>query len=215
MATLPSSTLQLPKPNTTFPSSPRATPPRKLHAPPRAAPEDDSSSTTTSPEPSPDQDDTFENRLSQVRLRYRSGTGKKAEIRKTRKGKKPGSGTGSGSGVFLPPVPLKEPKSEGLNVEFGFSPYSERVNGRIAILGLSALLLVELATGQGVIKYHSPSIVFIQVYFVAAVSAMLDFPEFLYAQEIDVVEAFSSTWDVSFASLKFQIVIVEQLSSKV
>lgn len=69
-------------------------------------------------------------------------------------------------------MPLKEPVSEGLNVEFGFSPFSERVNGRIAILGLSALFLVELATGKGVINYHSPSIVLIQVYFVAAVSAL-------------------------------------------
>ncbi|KAL3819217.1 hypothetical protein ACJIZ3_005122 [Penstemon smallii] len=168
MATLPPSTLQLPKPNSSFPSSPRTIPPLKLHAPPRAAPEEDSSSS----EPATDPNDNFEDRLSQVRLRYRSGTGKKAEIRKSRKGKKPGSGSTSGSGVFLPPVPLKEPVSEGLNVEFGFSPYSERVNGRIAILGLSALLLVELATGQGVINYHSPSIVFIQVYFVAAVSAL-------------------------------------------
>ncbi|GLT66891.1 hypothetical protein SLA2020_392330 [Shorea laevis] len=50
----------------------------------------------------------------------------------------------------LPPVPLKEPMSGGLKVDFGFSPYSERINGRIAILGLTALLLVELATGNGV-----------------------------------------------------------------
>lgn len=69
-------------------------------------------------------------------------------------------------------MPLKEPVSEGLNVEFGFTPFSERVNGRIAILGLTALFLVELATGQSVLNYHTPSIVFIQVYFVAAVSAM-------------------------------------------
>ncbi|KAK6160196.1 hypothetical protein DH2020_003577 [Rehmannia glutinosa] len=174
MATLPPSTLQLPKPNTTFPSSPRPNPPLKFHAPPRAAPEEDSAAASTSsePAPAPDQDDSFENRLSQVRLRYRSGSGKKAEIRKTRKGKKTGSGSASGSSVFLPPVALKEPVSEGLKVEFGFSPYSERVNGRIAILGLSALFLVELATGQGVINYHSPAIVFIQVYFVAAVSAL-------------------------------------------
>ncbi|KAL0336149.1 UNVERIFIED_CONTAM: hypothetical protein Sradi_4826800 [Sesamum radiatum] len=171
MATLPPSTLRLPKPNTTFPSTPRPNPPLKFYAPPRATPEEDSSSTSTSSEPAPDQDDSFENRLSQVRVRYRSGSGKKAEIRKSRKGKKTGSGA-SGSSVFLPPVPLKEAVSEGLNVEFGFSPYSERINGRIAILGLSALFLVELATGKGVINYHTPAIVFIQVYFVAAVSAL-------------------------------------------
>lgn len=57
-------------------------------------------------------------------------------------------------------------------MDFGFSPYSERINGRIAILGLAALLAVELATGKGVINYHTPAIVLIQVYFVAAVSAL-------------------------------------------
>lgn len=91
-------------------------------------------------------------------------------MRKSKKGKK--TGASSGSSVFLPPVSLKEPVSGGLNVEFGFSPYSERINGRIAILGLTALLLVELATGQGVINYHTPSIIFLQVYFVATVAAL-------------------------------------------
>ena len=81
----------------------------------------------------------------QARLRYRSGTGKKAELRKAKKGK---SSSGSGPGMYLPPVPLKESVSGGLKVEIGFSPYSERVNGRVTILGLSALLLVELATGK-------------------------------------------------------------------
>ncbi|XP_061372268.1 uncharacterized protein LOC133314758 [Gastrolobium bilobum] len=116
--------------------------------------------------------DDFDNRMSEFRLRYRSGTGKKAELRKSRKSKKGASGSGSGSGVYLPPVPLKEPVSGGLKVELGFSQYSERLNGRIAILGVTALLLVELATGKGVIKYHTPSIVIVQIYFVAAVSAL-------------------------------------------
>jgi uncharacterized membrane protein len=74
--------------------------------------------------------------------------------------------------MYLPPVPLKESVSGGLKVELGFSPYSERVNGRIAILGLSALLLVELATGKSVINYHTPAIVLIQVYFVTAATAL-------------------------------------------
>ncbi|XP_055801260.1 uncharacterized protein LOC129870480 [Solanum dulcamara] len=175
MATLTSSTLQLTKSNPFFTKSPL-----KFHAPSyssftiRATTEESSPSDTeeqTTIDSSSDPD-SFENRLSQVRLRYRSGTGKKAEVRKTRKGKKSSSGSGSGSSVFLPPIPLKEPVSEGLTVEFGFSPYSERVNGRIAMLGLSALLLVELATGKSVINYHTPAIVFIQVYFVAAVTAV-------------------------------------------
>ncbi|KAL3631027.1 hypothetical protein CASFOL_024011 [Castilleja foliolosa] len=171
MATLPSSTLQIQKPNPTFLSSRMPIPSLKLQSPPRAAPEENSSAESTSSEPA-DTSDSFENRLSQIRLRNRSGTGKKAEIRKAKKGKKSGSGSGSGSNVFLPPVSLKEPVSDGLKVEFGFSPYSERINGRIAILGLTALLLVELGTGQSVLNYHSPAIVFTQVYFVAAVSAL-------------------------------------------
>ncbi|KAL2339991.1 hypothetical protein Fmac_007931 [Flemingia macrophylla] len=129
-----------------------------------------SGSDPSEPEPDPS-DDNFDSRISQLRLRYRSGTGKKAELRKSRKSKKGSSGS-SASGVYLPPVALKEPVSGGVKVELGFSPYSERLNGRIAILGLAALLLVELATGKGVINYHSPAIILIQIYFVAAVGAV-------------------------------------------
>ncbi|RHN82747.1 hypothetical protein MtrunA17_Chr1g0213101 [Medicago truncatula] len=91
----------------------------------------------------------FDDRINQLRIRYKRGTGKKAEIRKSKKSNKAASGSGPGSGVYLPPVPLKEPVSGGLKVELGFSRYSERLNGRIALLGLTALLLVELATGKG------------------------------------------------------------------
>ncbi|KAI8539873.1 hypothetical protein RHMOL_Rhmol09G0216700 [Rhododendron molle] len=139
--------------------------PPKPHSPrPTRATPQDSDSAPTEPDP-----DSFESRLSQVRIRYRSGLGKKAEARKMRKGKKPAS---SPAGIFLPPVPLKEPVSGRVKVDFGFTPYSERVNGRVAILGLCALLLVELATGKSVISYHSPPIVFLQLYFVAAVTAV-------------------------------------------
>lgn len=119
--------------------------------------------------PKPDSGDPFESRLAQVRIRYKSGTGKKAEARKAKKG---GTTTKAGSSMYLPPVPLKQPVSGGVKVEFGFSPYSEIINGRIAILGLTALLAVELATGKGVINYHTPATVLIQVYFMAAVSAL-------------------------------------------
>lgn len=57
-------------------------------------------------------------------------------------------------------------------MELGFTPYTERLNGRMAGLGLAALLLVELATGKSVLNYHTPSVVWLQVYFLAAVSAM-------------------------------------------
>ncbi|CAI9091515.1 OLC1v1026571C1 [Oldenlandia corymbosa var. corymbosa] len=181
MATVPSSsTLPLSSPNplaflTSSSASSRTPTFLKLHAPPlrnlsipRAASDDSDNNEAESPSDS-DSDD-FDSRLSQIRLRYKSGQGKKAEVRKTRKGA-PGT-SGSGSSLYLPPVQLKEPVSEGLTVEFGFSPYSERANGRIALVGLTALVLVELATGQGVIKYHSPAIVFIQIYFMAAASAL-------------------------------------------
>lgn len=155
--------------------------PRSPHAPkphlsflfratgPDTPPSEAAAAPTATESGSDPKDDPFESRLSQVRLRYRSGTGKKAEARKVKKSKRGSSPSG---GMYLPPVALKEPVSEGLKVEFGFSPYSERMNGRIAILGLSALLLVELATGKGVINYHTPAIVLIQVYSVAAVAAL-------------------------------------------
>lgn len=169
MATIPPSSLPLPNP---FPLASSSSP--KLHAPPRpllsfTPRATDPDSPSSEPEPESQSDDAFEDRLSKVRVRYRSGTGKKAEIRKTRK--KGGSSSSSGS-VFLPPLPLKEAVSGGLKVDFGFSPYSERVNGWVAIVGLSALLSVELATGKSVISYHSPAIVFIQLYFVAAITAL-------------------------------------------
>lgn len=72
----------------------------------------------------------------------------------------------------MPPVSLKEPVSGGLKVELGFTPYTERLNGRMAGLGLVALLLVELATGKSLLSYHTPSVVWLQIYFMAAVSAM-------------------------------------------
>ncbi|KAL6123792.1 hypothetical protein ACLB2K_076309 [Fragaria x ananassa] len=165
MASLsPSSSPRLPNP---FPLSSPKTHNSKtlLYFPTRAT---DPETPPSDPAPEPASSD-FDDRLSQVRLRYRSGTGKKAEVRKSKKSKSSGS---SGSSVFLPPVPLKEPVSGGLKVDFGFSPYSERVNGRVALLGLTALLLVELATGKSVLKFHTPSVVLVQVYFVAAATAV-------------------------------------------
>lgn len=143
------------------------TPHHSLSFIPKATSDPDPGPSGPKPEPS---DDDFDSRLS--RLRYRSGTGKKAEIRKQKKGKTGTTKTGTGSGVFLPPVPLKEPVSDGLKVDFGFSPFSERLNGRLAGLGLVALLLVELGTGKSTISFHTPAIVFIQIYFMAAVSAV-------------------------------------------
>ncbi|KAI5659909.1 hypothetical protein M9H77_28702 [Catharanthus roseus] len=185
MATAPYSTLQLSNPNALFSSlSPRSSAPLKVPQLSfticRATTGNEDSSDSSSSSSESDQirtetsnsdQDNFDSRLSQIRLRYRSGQGKKSEVRKTKKGggKKGSSGS---AGIFLPPVPLKQPVSEGLNVELGFSPYSERINGRIALVGLTALILVELATGKGVINYHTPAIVLIQIYFMAAASAL-------------------------------------------
>ncbi|KAK2633802.1 hypothetical protein Ddye_028594 [Dipteronia dyeriana] len=119
-------------------------------------------------------DDPFDSRLAQLRIRNRSGLGKKAESRKSKKGASTSSAAKprSSSLMSLPPVALKEAKSGGLKVDFGFSPYSERINGRIAMLGSMALLAVELATGKGVLNYQTLAIVLLQVYFVAAIGAL-------------------------------------------
>lgn len=129
--------------------------------------------TTTTTTTTATDDQSFETRLAQVRLKYRSGTGKKAEKRKS---KKSGTGTkkSSSSGtVMLPPVPLKEPVAAGgLKVDIGFTPYSEMINGRLAGLGLAALVLVELGSGKGLLSYHAPPILFVQVYTVTAAAAL-------------------------------------------
>lgn len=176
------SSITLPSP-ATFNPLPRRTPFR-LSPPPLIRPLLRSflaGATTDTAEPDPsDSDppdaDEFEARLKQVRIRYRRGQGKKAELRKARKSRKGAAGgrssSGPGSGMYLPAVPLKEPVSEGLVVGFGFNPYSERINGRAAMLGLMALLLVEMATGKSLVRYHTPPIVFVQLYFVAAASAV-------------------------------------------
>ncbi|KAI4384453.1 hypothetical protein MLD38_002608 [Melastoma candidum] len=172
MATIPSSSTPLHLPTTLFLRRPRPQQPRHSSFSVKSSDTDTPPpEETSSSAPPPVDDGAFENRLSKIRLRYRSGTGKKAELRKA---KKAGSAaSSSSSSLYLPPVPLKEPKSfDGSKVEIGFSTYSEKINGRIAMLGLTALLLVELATGKGVINYHTPAIILIQVYFVAAVGAI-------------------------------------------
>ncbi|GAB2250642.1 hypothetical protein Droror1_Dr00016892 [Drosera rotundifolia] len=127
----------------------------------------DSSSKSTPSSSSDSGDVAFESKLSEIRTRYGTRPKKSKPSRKS-----PESGSKTTGSVLLPPVSLKKPVSEGLKVEFGFSRYAERVNGRASMLGLTALLLVELATGKSVVNYHSPPIVFLQVYFVAAACAV-------------------------------------------
>ncbi|WP_218081324.1 chlorophyll a/b-binding protein [Anthocerotibacter panamensis] len=37
--------------------------------------------------------------------------------------------------------------------KFGFVPYAEMLNGRLAMIGFLAALLVEVATGKGVLHF--------------------------------------------------------------
>lgn len=144
-----------------------------VSAAPLGAADDDAPAELDASAESPivEDDPSFEKRLNQIRVKYRSGSGKKAEQRKSRKA--PGGGGTKKGSVLLPPVPLREPvASGGVTVEAGFTPYSERLNGRLAGLGLAALLLVELGAGQGLLRYHSPAIIFIQIYTVAAAGTL-------------------------------------------
>ncbi|XP_043696960.1 uncharacterized protein LOC122647668, partial [Telopea speciosissima] len=107
-------------------------------------PETNASSDTTETKPSSveDNEDSFENRVAQVKLKYHSMIGKKANARK---GKRLSSSSKTKKGeVFLPLAPLKEAVSEDLKVDFGFYPFTERLNRRLAAQGLAALLLVAL-----------------------------------------------------------------------
>ncbi|KAL2650690.1 hypothetical protein R1flu_018818 [Riccia fluitans] len=123
-------------------------------------------------------DEDFEARLARLQRKVTSGSGKKAEVRKARKegGLEPMTSSSSSSGkskdLFIPPVPLKDPVADGLVVEFGMKPYVERMNGRIAVLGLTALLLVELATGDSLIKFHDSGTIFVQVYTVIGLAGI-------------------------------------------
>ena len=110
-------------------------------------------------------DDDFEERV--LRIKSRVGPKKRGAR------KKKAAASASANAVTLPPVPLREPRSAlGAPVEFGFTAYSERLNGALAALGLAALLLVELGSGQALVKYHQPATLFLQAYTVAAAAAL-------------------------------------------
>ncbi|GAP95216.1 CAB/ELIP/HLIP-related protein [Leptolyngbya sp. NIES-2104] len=47
--------------------------------------------------------------------------------------------------------PTVTPKLE--NPKFGFNDYAERLNGRAAMIGFVAALIVEYVTGQGVLTW--------------------------------------------------------------
>ncbi|PQQ16506.1 uncharacterized protein Pyn_13909 [Prunus yedoensis var. nudiflora] len=159
MATMPPSSLQLSNPFPLASSSTKSHAPKPLLSFTTRATDSETPPSEPSSESGSEPDD-FDSKLSQVRLRYRSGTGKRKRSSGRPRSQKAG------------PDPHPGPTCTFHRCRLRSRPYSERVNGRIATLGLTALLLVELATGKSVLKYHSPSVVLIQVYFVAAVAAV-------------------------------------------
>ncbi|CAN6301318.1 unnamed protein product [Urochloa humidicola] len=142
--------------------------------PPRAASSDeDTAAADQEPAPATTKtataDDDFEERV----LRIKSRVGPKKRGPRRRKGAAGSSSSASANAVTLPPVPLREPRSVlGAPVEFGFTAYSERLNGAMAALGLAAVLLVELGSGQALVKYHQPATLFLQAYTVASAAAL-------------------------------------------
>lgn len=49
------------------------------------------------------------------------------------------------------PQPTVTPRLE--EPKFGFSEYAERLNGRAAMIGFALTLIIEYATGQGVLAW--------------------------------------------------------------
>ncbi|MEM1368996.1 MAG: hypothetical protein AAGG02_13465 [Cyanobacteria bacterium P01_H01_bin.15] len=49
------------------------------------------------------------------------------------------------------PQPSTEPKLE--DPKFGFNEYAERLNGRAAMIGFVLTLIIEYATGQGLLAW--------------------------------------------------------------
>ncbi|KAL6649710.1 hypothetical protein ACP70R_013934 [Stipagrostis hirtigluma subsp. patula] len=143
---------------------PLATPPRAASGEDTAAADQETPRKTAAAKTATADDD-FEERILQIKSRVGP---KKRGARK-----KKAAAAASSKAVTLPPVPLREPRSRlGAPVEFGFTAYSERLNGALAALGLAALLLVELGSGQALVKYHQPATLFLQVYTVAAAAAV-------------------------------------------
>jgi hypothetical protein len=56
--------------------------------------------------------------------------------------------------IYLEPVPLQEPAVNGVPLSLGFTPYAENLNGQLALLGLGALLSVELYSGGSFVNFH-------------------------------------------------------------
>lgn len=54
------------------------------------------------------------------------------------------------------PIPTPSPETETLELPepaFGWTPYSEQINGRFAMIGFVLLLLQEVLTGQDIFTW--------------------------------------------------------------
>uniref|UniRef100_A0ACD5WZ53 Uncharacterized protein n=1 Tax=Avena sativa TaxID=4498 RepID=A0ACD5WZ53_AVESA len=134
-------------------------------APLRASSGDDATTEPSAPTATTT-DDEFEQRV--LRMKSRVGPKKRGSA-----GARKRKAAAEAQAVTLPPVPLREPRSAlGLPVEFGFTAYSERLNGLLATVGLTALLLVELGSGKSLVKYHQAPTLFLQLYTIVAAGAV-------------------------------------------
>ncbi|HBE20622.1 MAG TPA: hypothetical protein DEG17_10905 [Cyanobacteria bacterium UBA11149] len=52
---------------------------------------------------------------------------------------------------MTPPQPTTTPQGE--DPKFGFNDYSERLNGRAAMLGFTIMVVIEYFTGQGLLTW--------------------------------------------------------------
>lgn len=52
---------------------------------------------------------------------------------------------------MIEPQPTTTPKLE--EPKFGFNEYAERLNGRAAMIGFVLVILIEYATGKGVLSW--------------------------------------------------------------
>eukprot|EP00243_Klebsormidium_subtile_P003713 TRINITY_DN17303_c0_g1_i1.p1 TRINITY_DN17303_c0_g1~~TRINITY_DN17303_c0_g1_i1.p1 ORF type:complete len:201 (-),score=24.32 TRINITY_DN17303_c0_g1_i1:229-831(-) len=118
----------------------------------------------------PDLED-FEKRLESLR-RVPRGEGAKAQKRKGAGAEEPRKGDDKKE-VYLEPVSLQEPAVNGVPLSLGFAPYAEILNGQLALLGLGALLSVELYTGGSLVNFHEGGTIGTQAYFILGLSAML------------------------------------------
>ncbi|XP_034592308.2 uncharacterized protein [Setaria viridis] len=106
---------------------------------------------------------TVDNDFEEHVLRIKSHTGPRKRGARKKKAK------ASANVVTLLPVALWEPRSAlGVPVEFSFTTYSERLNGALAVL-------VELGSGQALVKYHQPATLFLQAYTIAAAAVPSSF----------------------------------------